>query len=358
MKHCSLPSALPPDQCYQELADFSADGYLVTDLHGIILEANQAAAQLLQTRREFLPGKPLPLFVGESHRSAIYTLLLGLRDGGTVRDWPVILKPWSRKSVEALISTSGMFNADGQPTGLRWLLRDALSERQSKQMERLAAIGQAMVSLAHESRNLLQRSQACLERLSWRLKEQPEALDLVNRSRQAQHDLAHLLDDVRAYAAPLQLTLAPCDVRQIWREAWAQVQVSFPNRPAELREGAGDVDFWCAADRFRLLQVFRNLLENSFDACSGPVKIEIDCEEVEEAGRHALQLSFRDNGPGIPNRERHHLFEPFWTTRPHGTGLGLVICRRILEAHGGQIDVGENDSRGTEIIITLPRTGP
>ncbi len=351
----------PMELRYQELVEFSLDGYLVTDLHGIILEANSAAALLLQTRREFLPGKPLPLFVGEAHRSAVYSLLMGLCQGGSVRDWRVVFKPWSPSGMEVLLSAAGIFDAEGRPAGLRWLLRDPrmLEERrQDATMQRLAAIGQAMVSLAHESRNLLQRSQACLERLSWRLKDQPEALDLVCRSRQAQHDLAHLLDDVRAYAAPVQLNLAPCDLREAWREAWSQVQITFPDRQAQLSEDTCDTDPWCVADRFRLLQIFRNVLKNSFDACSGSVRVDIHCTEVDLAGRLALRIAFRDHGPGIPAQERHRLFEPFWTTRSHGTGLGLVISRRLLEAHGGQIVVADRAPPGAEIIITLPRTGP
>jgi signal transduction histidine kinase len=360
-KHDPDEHAAPVELRYQELVEFAHDGYLVTDLQGIILEANSAAALLLQTRREFLPGKPLPLFVGESHRSAIYTLLLGLRQGGSVRDWRVVFKPWASSTMEVLLSAAGIFDAEGHPAGLRWLLRDPrmLEERrQDATMQRLAAIGQAMVSLAHESRNLLQRSQACLERLSWRLKDQDEALDLVSRSRQAQHDLAHLLDDVRAYAAPVQLTLAPCDVREAWREAWNQVQITFPDRQAQLSEDACDTDPWCVADRFRLLQVFRNVLKNSFDACSGPVRVDIHCTEVDLAGRLALRITFRDHGPGIPPQQRPHLFEPFWTTRPHGTGLGLVISRRLVESHGGQVVVADRVPPGAEIIIILPRTGP
>ena len=114
----------PAELRYHELAEFTADGYLVTDLQGIILEANQAAAQLLQTRMEFLIGKPLPLFVGERRRSAIYTLLLTLREGGTIRDWPVVFQPWSPRGVEAHWTSADGKAAWSGWLGRKWMLRN------------------------------------------------------------------------------------------------------------------------------------------------------------------------------------------------------------------------------------------
>ena len=68
-----------------------------------------------------------------------------------------------------------------------------------------------------------------------------------------------------------------------------------------------------------------------------------------------MRVTFLDNGPGLGPEQRQRLFEPFYTTKPHGTGLGMVIARRIVEAHGGEIKVGKETLPGAEIIVTLLR---
>jgi two-component system, LuxR family, sensor kinase FixL len=230
------------------------------------------------------------------------------------------------------------------------------AQQQALQAERLAAIGQVTAALAHESRNLLQRSQSCLERLSWRVQDEPEALDLVKRIQEAQRGLTRLFQDVQMCAAPLRLEWAPCQLGELWRETWREVCSLFPDQQAELREDIGETDLWCTADRFRLGQVFRNILENAFAACAAPVHIAIRCREGNLAGRPALHVSVRDNGPGLNAEQRQRIFEPFYTTKARGSGLGMAISSRILEAHGGQIAVSHEDLPGTEIILLLPRS--
>jgi PAS domain S-box-containing protein len=236
----------------------------------------------------------------------------------------------------------------------------ALDEAQHRalQAERLAAIGEMVAGLSHESRNALHRGQVCLEMLSFEVEDRPEALNLIARLQAAQDDLYRLYEDVRTYAAPVPLEVRACDLAEVWRGAWAQLEASQPGRADELREAIHDVDPHCAADPFRLGQVFRNILDNAVQAGPEPARVEIDCARAELDGQPALRVVVRDNGPGLGPEQRRRIFEPFFTTKTRGTGLGMAIARRIVEAHGGRIAVGEGGGPGAEIIITLPRGLP
>src|SRR5690606_7277617 len=98
------------------------------------------------------------------------------------------------------------------------------SEHRAVQSERLAAIGQMVTGLAHESRNALQRSQACLEMLSLEVEDRPQALELVGRIQRAQDHLHHLYEEVRSYATPIRIQRTPTDLGEVWRETWANLE--------------------------------------------------------------------------------------------------------------------------------------
>jgi PAS domain S-box-containing protein len=243
----------------------------------------------------------------------------------------------------------------------------ALKQAQERtlQAERLAAIGQMMTGLAHESGNALARSQACLEMLELEVQDRPEALDLVGRIQKAQNHLQHLYEEVRNYASPLRLERERCRLDAVWRQAWTNLAVRRQGREAMLREECAGVDLHCLADPFRLEQVFRNILENALAACKDPVEITVRCAEVTLDGQPAVRVAVRDNGPGLGPEQRQRIFEPFFTTKTKGTGLGMAIAKRIIDAHGGQITVGlprlpgsSPSARGAEIIILLPRDCP
>jgi signal transduction histidine kinase len=120
----------------------------------------------------------------------------------------------------------------------------------------------------------------------------------------------------------------------------------------------GNTDLTVSADRFRLVQVFRNLLENSLAACHDPVVIHIACGDAHLQGQPALEIRVRDNGPGLTPAARQSVFEPFFTTKTKGTGLGMAIARRIVDSHGGQISLGNESPAGAEFVITLTRRSP
>jgi PAS domain S-box-containing protein len=232
------------------------------------------------------------------------------------------------------------------------------AQEQALQSARLAAIGQMMTGLAHESGNALARSQACLEMLALEVPDRPDALDLIRRIQKAQDHLRQLYEEVRGYAAPVRLEREVWDVSGVWRQAWANLSVQRQGRNAELREQTAGADLRCTVDHFRLEQVFRNMFENSLAACRDPVRLIITCEGAEVAGRPALRIAVRDNGPGLSAEQRQRIFDPFYTTKTKGTGLGMAIAKRIVEAHEGQLAVGSAAGPGAEIHITLPRDVP
>ena len=116
----------------------------------------------------------------------------------------------------------------------------------------------------------------------------------------------------------------------------------------------------CLIDPFRIGQVFRNLFENSLAARheSVEVEVEVHCGSTAIDGAPGLRVAVRDNGPGLGPEQRQRIFEPFYTTKPRGTGLGMAIGKRIVDAHGGRIAVADGRNPGEEILIILPRGEP
>ncbi len=235
-----------------------------------------------------------------------------------------------------------------------------LKEAQDRalQSERLAAIGQMVTGLAHESRNALARSQACLEMLALTVQDRPSALSLIERLQQAQDHLHYLYEDVRGYASPIKLEKSPHNLAAIWREAWAHLETARKGKQATLHEQVDEIDLRCKVDPFRLEQVFRNIFDNALAACSPPITIEIKAAAAMLGSRAGLRISVRDNGPGIRLEARQKVFDPFYTTKAKGTGLGMPIARRIIEAHEGHIELGDAGGPGAVFLITLPRGIP
>lgn len=259
-------------------------------------------------------------------------------------------------------SAKALVNADGTTIGVLASGRDVTTlkaaQERALQAERLAAIGQMMAGIAHESRNALQRSQACLEMLATDIEDRPHAVEMVNRIQRAQKDLQTLHEEVRQYAAPIKLDCEPTDLGQLWRETWSLLTHANRSKEITLRADSQGVDLRCQVDRFTIGQVWRNILENAIDVSPDRAEITILCAEMYRDGQAMIQISFRDQGPGMSAEQRMQIFEPFFTTKPKGTGLGMAIAQRIISSHGGTIRVADRDGPGAELIVVLPRYQP
>jgi PAS domain S-box-containing protein len=333
---------------------------LVLDRSGAIVRWNPFVESLAAVEGTLQNRDWFELFLPVDNRPSLRRALL--QTGSPTQAQPVTASSTvQREGRLRHLHWSGvpLLDAAGAPFGVLVIGHDItdLHEAQQRalQAQRLAAIGQVATGLAHESRNALQRIGASAEMLELELENNPAALELVVRIQQSQSHVHQLLDEVRNYAAPVVLDRSPCRITEVWREAWELLHRLRQGKQAELHEDIQTADVMLDADRFRLVQVFRNLLENSLAAGGEAVRIEICCHGTKVGSVDALCIRVRDNGPGLNAEQRQRIFEPFYTTRPTGTGLGTAIAQRLVEAHGGTIAVGDNSLPGTEIVIILPR---
>lgn len=276
------------------------------------------------------------------------------------------------------LNTSGVVNSvvakDGTPRQVRWsntTLKDlsgdvtsilavgvdisdlTAAQERALQSERLAAIGQTMTALAHESRNALQRIQAASEMLALEVEGNENALQDLKSIQRANEDLKCLLEEVRSFAAPIQMRPIATKLPDVWRRVWEDLALSHSDRDVELIERIDECNVEVNIDVLRLEQVFRNLFENALAAGDDPLRIKLECV----CGTEQVTLRFTDNGPGIPEKNIPKLFKPFFTTKQTGTGLGLSICQRIMEAHHGSINALPAD-QGACFQLCLPREKP
>lgn len=238
------------------------------------------------------------------------------------------------------------------------IVRVRQADERAQEAACLAAIGDMMAVLVHESRNKFQLASVSLDMLAWKLEGQTEELELIERVHKHQGSVSQLFEDVRSYAAPIQLDRTFVDITAVLLDAADEVRAMNSSRGVRIDISGQDesgLPLRASIDERRIEQVFRNLLENSVAACPDRVEIHIACAIAETRGEPVIELHYRDNGPGLSADCRRHIFEPFYTTKTKGTGLGMAITRRIVEAHGGTIEViVSQDDSGAEFLISLP----
>jgi two-component system sensor kinase FixL len=333
----------------QSLFENALDGFVIFDNREVIIDANPAACAMLSAARTDLLGKNLQHLLAPS--------------GNVGQDSQRLFSPAHPQGERTLRGRSGQqiqvehqvtfnFSPGLHLVSIRDITERKRSEQRALQNERLAAIGETMTALAHESRNALQRSFACLEMLALEVEDRPAALDLLARAQRAQDQLRQLYEEVRQWAAPINLQAEPADLAEIWREAWLNVTQVHRSKQLKLKESV-TCESHCRVDPTRMGQVFRNIFENAFEVAPDLSEIALVCSPT---GDHEVTIAIRDSGPGLTPEQLARAFEPFFTTKTKGTGLGLAITKRIVQAHHGTI--GASSSSGACIQFTIPRGTP
>ncbi|MCA9263427.1 MAG: response regulator [Planctomycetales bacterium] len=327
---------------------------LLVDEHGRIVRFNSYLAELAGITVEQVKGQVwYEVLVPEHDRERVEDVFMYTIADHEARGVinPVIDVIGRERQVRWAYST--IKDDGGASTGMLLVGLDVTdvveTQKRLLQAERLAAIGQTMAGLAHESRNALQRIKANIELLELECQDHPQMMRSLKRIEDASEDLRCLLEEVRSYAAPVQLKLQHAEISRAWIRAWDSLQSEITGRDVVLVDDDADSIAALDIDVRRIEQVFRNLLQNSLDAGEDPLRITI---RTRVQGNQLL-IDVLDDGPGWGDRNPEEFFNAFVTTKADGTGLGLAISRRIVEAHHGSIQAVPCDC-GAHFLIALP----
>ncbi|MGH7999637.1 MAG: PAS domain-containing sensor histidine kinase [Brasilonema sp.] len=373
-------------QRYQELFDFAPDGYLVTNIEGKILEANHAAAQLLNISKSFLIGKPLINFIPEEERRAFRTQVLRLSDMERIQEWEIRLQPRKGHIFYASLSVttvrddrplggSLLEHRQGKPLGWRWLVRDITSRKQAEEklrsiqlqnlelQESVRVKTQMMSVVSHELRtplnSILGFSQLLLHRYYNLFV--PELRDMIERIiRSGKHLLAlieSMLDFSKLERDKLELNPQELNLVELVTAAVEELRCLAEQKNLTLVLHANIENPRIINDSVRLRQLLVNLLSNAIKFTdTGGVFV-----EVQQLNQNQVVLMVKDTGIGIPESEFTHIFQEFWqvdssTVRKHGgIGLGLAIADKLVRLMNGTITVESNLGEGSTFRVELPR---
>ena len=227
---------------------------------------------------------------------------------------------------------------------VRWFLRRERREHQRAQERHLAGLGRMAAVMAHEIRNPLASLKGNAQLLARALPDGDKSRSRVDLLVDESTRLEALVSDLLDFARMGELVLTEVSPAEIADDAAAAVA----SERVEVVTGEAPARWLLDAGRIR--QVLINLLENALQAGDGPVTLTV-------AGDGALTLAVRDHGEGLRDDDRSRLFEPFFTRRTRGTGLGLAVCKRLVELHGGTIAADNAPDGGACFTVRLPRGG-
>ncbi len=349
----------------------AVDAIVMIDSQGRIIHANKSVERMFGFDPDWLVGQNVSILMPEPDRSRHDGYLEKYRETGKRRIIGIgrhvlgqradgSLIPIDLAISEVRVGDRVLFTGIMRDMTERHETEASLREAQQKviQSERLAAIGQMVTGLAHESRNALQRSRACLDMLDLDLESAPEQKDLVRRTRSALVELQTLYEEVSSYAAPIKLGKSREKVAELCDRVWNHLQDVWGPMGVTLEI---DCDRCPAVycDAHRVGQVIRNIFENSLAVVPKKSRFCVVCRTIQSAKQSYVRVTFSDDGPGLNEEQRTKIFDPFYTTKTKGTGLGMAISKRIIDAHGGDLYVGGLEDRapglfGAVIVMELP----
>ncbi len=334
-----LVASLTAEKEFSEaIFNSTASGVLVLDGKGVILRVNQPGADILHEGPFGLEGRHI------ASLDPPLEDMLSVRTGLN-REVEVRMKDGGIKPIGFI--NSPLMDSAGRERGVIVIFRDLTEIRklqtEIRKKQHFESMGRVISGVAHEIRNPLFAIQAIGQLLERELvSAQHQALIQAMLKETARMRI--LIEELLLYSRPsalnridMTLDLFFEEVRNFFGFRGKTVSIMLDIPPLAIH-----------ADKDKIKQVFLNLIENAAGAMSE--KVEIRAEE--EDGFVLIRV--RDYGTGIREEDMERVFDPFFTTKKEGTGLGLPICRKIVEEHGGQMEIASKWGAGTEVLVKLP----
>ena len=346
-----------------------SSGLATIDAGGQVRHWNRAASEILGIPAGAVRGRHYVDVFREGFEAFASRFRETLEQGVEGTRYEVTVRTADGRAVALGMSTSLLLGSSGERRGMIALFQDlsevkALEEK-IRRGETLVAIGQLSAGIAHEIRNCLNPISGSVEVLQRELEvkgENARLLDLIVReSERLDRFIKELLD----YARERPLRTETVDAAALAGES-VELARRHPSATEAKRvafEPSGTA-VWIQADLDQMKQVLTNLLINALEAIEGEGTVSVAVRQDRRApqgwgrapGSPRAVLEIVDTGAGIPAQDLEHVFEPFFSTKQGGTGLGLAIASRIVERHGGQLEVESRVGVGTTMRLWLPQS--
>jgi signal transduction histidine kinase len=225
-------------------------------------------------------------------------------------------------------------------------------EKKLYNSQKLAALGQLSAGIAHEVRNPLSSIKMSLQILEKRMK--PDGNDL-KRFKIAQKEVEHLeelVNNVLVFAKPMEPKIESVDINKVLEQALALSEKIIKDKQIDIKLEAREIPP-VNVDVAMVTDTFVNIIRNAVEALEAGGHIRIYARSIGSVPP-AVLVVVEDNGCGIEEADMPHLFNPFFTRKKYGTGLGLSQVLKIVEIHHGKLEIISEKDKGTKVCITLP----
>lgn len=224
-------------------------------------------------------------------------------------------------------------------------------EAKLNQSERLASMGRMVAAISHEIKNPLGVISSTAELLNQGELPQESLKELSGVIMEETRRLNHILSEFLDFARPKTLSLKKFDLKETLDQALNFLEPELKKYQISVERRISPQSFELEADENQVYRCIFNLLMNGIQAMEGGGRLTVALS----SNGDVISLSIGDTGKGIPKEDLPKIFEPFYSTKRRGSGLGLPIVKNILDAHGGSISVESSEGKGTTVTIRLPR---